>query len=133
MSLIIPNNSKITILNLITNNISSGGDLKLKLFINDIIPSNATVIEDITECSYSGYSPINLTGSNWLTDTTDGTTVTSYEQQTFSLLEGGLVYGYFITSNSGSDLFWIERFSGAPFEVPNGGGTINISLSIGLN
>lgn len=133
MSLIIPNVSSIAILSLIVNKTTSSGDLKLKLFSNDLIPTKVIDMSDITECNYLGYSPINLDGSAWEINNIDGEIVASYGQESFSFLEGGLLYGYFVTDNLGEGVIWVERFTGAPFELPSVGGTINISLNIKLN
>lgn len=45
----------------------------LILFVNDIVPDFDTVLADLTEASFSGYVPVNLSRDQWeVTDVTDG-------------------------------------------------------------
>jgi len=55
-----------------------------------------------------------------------------YDQQTFSFTTGADIYGYYITDTT-PKLLWCERFTGAPFRLPSGGGTIAISPRVTLD
>ena len=140
MSLIVTNDSKVLMLEIVLNKRttdgsppSSSGDRRLKLFVNNLVPSLTTQIEDITECSSMGYEAKTLFGSSWSVETVDGTTSASYGEQTFDIEEEVLIYGYYVTSYDGTQLLWVERFSGAPYTLPVGGGSIGITLNFNLN
>lgn len=105
----------------------------LKLFRND--PgggiTDATVIGDLQECTSSGYTPITLVSSGWTVSQPGGVTTGSAPQQTFVFNTNAVSYGYYVTDTTGG-LLWVERFSGAPFTIPEGGGSITITPKITL-
>jgi hypothetical protein len=73
-------------------------------------------------------------GSSWTTTQVAGTTTAVYSEQTFTFTTAVTVYGYYVTTIGGSpELLWLERFSGAPFILPSGGGQIAISARISLD
>jgi len=140
MSLIATNSSRVLMLKIVLNNAtadgsspSPSGDRKLRLFVNNIVPTSTTVIGDITECSSSGYISKNLVGSSWNVATVGGTTSASYSEQTFDIEEQVSVYGYYVTDNSGTEVLWVERFAEAPYSLPSSGGSIGITLNFTLN
>ena len=102
------------------------------LFSNNITPSDSTVIDDLEEVSGGGYAAITLLSANWTTVQSGGVTSAVYSEQTFALSTNATSYGYYITNETGQ-LLWLERFSGAPFELPDGGGTISITNRLTLS
>jgi hypothetical protein len=110
----------------------------LHLFTNNVTPTDSTVLADLTECTTPGYAPITLTSSNWTVGQSAGVTTASYTEKTFSFSTTGISYGYYVTDatpggGGGPFLLWLERFSGAPFEVPDGGGSISITAKLTLS
>lgn len=105
----------------------------LRLFRNDPNPaiSTATVLGDIAECTSAGYAPITLVSSGWSVSQPGGVTTGSYAQQAFTFGTNAVAYGYYVTDPA-NNLLWIERFSGAPFSIPDGGGSVTISSKITL-
>lgn len=105
----------------------------LHLYSNDVTPSDSTVIGDLTQVSSStGYAPKTLLSANWTTTQSGGVTTAVYSEQTFTFTTDATAYGYYITDES-NNLLWLERFSGAPFDIPDGGGTISITAKLTLS
>jgi hypothetical protein len=105
----------------------------LHLYANDVVPSDSSVIGDLTEVSGStGYTPITLLSNQWTTTQSGGITTAVYSEQTFAFTTDATAYGYYIT-NATNQLLWLERFGGAPFDIPDGGGTISITNKLTLN
>lgn len=105
----------------------------LKLFANDPVGgvTNSTVVGNLIECTSAGYAAITLVSSGWTVAQPGGVTTGSYAQQTFTFNTNAVSYGYYVTDTTGN-LLWVERFSGAPFSIPDGGGTIAITSKITL-
>lgn len=105
----------------------------LHLYANDVTPSDSTVISDLTEVSTAnGYRAITLLSNNWTTTQVGGVTTAIYSEQTFAFATDATAYGYYIT-NENNDLLWLERFTGAPYDIPDGGGTISITNKLVLS
>jgi hypothetical protein len=141
MSLLVTNDSKILMLKIILNKVASDGgapnstgNRRLKLFVNNLVPTSTTLINNLTECSSLGYEMKTLSGQGWnvILDT-EGATSASYSEQTFDVQEQVSIYGYYVTNYDGTELLWVERFSGAPYTLPVGGGSIGINLNFTLS
>lgn len=142
MSLLVPDIGEILMLQYLCNMISTDGTAApangqrlLRLFTNNLTPAESTTLATVTEAlGASGYLPVTLVGSSWTTTQTAGTTTAVYSEQTFTFTTAVTVYGYYVTTIYGSPaLLWLERFSGAPFILPAGGGQIAISPRISLD
>ena len=142
MSLLVPDIGEILMLQYLTNMLSTdgsagpaGGGRLLRLFTNNLTPAEGTTQSTITEAvGATGYTPVTLVGSSWTTTQVAGTTTAVYSEQTFTFTTAVTVYGYYVTTIGGSpELLWLERFSGAPFILPTGGGQIAISPRISLD
>jgi len=137
MTIVCPNGGEILLLQYILNFGATNGDKVLHLYGSDVTPSDTTTIGggagQLAESSEAGYSAITLTG-NWTTaQTGGGITSGTYATQEFTFSTNANVYGYYVTSLAAStDLLWCERFTGAPFALPTGGGTIQITPQIEL-
>ena len=133
MAGILVNEGEIEFLKRIVNK-STPTDLVLRLFINNVTPSETDTCSTYTECNITGYSAITLTGSNWtVTTDTDGKGKASYAEQTFSFSAGGIVYGYYVTNSDKTILFIAEAFSDGPYYIPPGGREIRITPAIKLD
>ena len=90
----------------------------LHLYSNNLTPSDSTQIGNLTEvATLTGYDAITLLSANWTTGQTGGVTTAVYSEQTFAFATDATAYGYYVTDES-DQLLWLERFSGAPFEIP---------------
>lgn len=132
MALVCPDRfGEILLLQYIVGLVEAGNPV-LHLYSNDVTPSDSTVIADITEATSVGYAPITLVSSNWTTTQVAGVTTAVYSEQTFSFSTDAVCYGYYVTNTSGA-LLWLERFSGAPFDLPDGGGSVSITTKLTLS
>ena len=131
--LVVPNVGEVELLKYILG-MSEPDAPVIHLYTNEITPSNTTVKGDLTECSTTGYVPITLVSASWGVSTADQVTTASYAEQTFTFGTNVSVWGYYVTDQSGTPkLLWAEKFSGAPFTIPDGGGTISITPKVTLN
>jgi len=133
MSLVVPDEGEVKLLEYIVNK-TAPSDLVLHLYVDDVDLS----LEDFNAGSFSestaaGYSAETLSGSNWSIATTAGVTAAVYNTSVaFSFTESDSVYGYYVT-NSSNEILWAERFPGAPFNLPSGGGEISVRPQLQLN
>jgi hypothetical protein len=150
MALIVPNDSEILLLQYIVNSTNtdgtaptatvatySSGNRVLHLFTNNLTPAETTTIGAVTEATASGYASITLLGTAWSIGTDGGgVTTASYSEVTFTFTTAVTCYGYYITTSAsysgGVKLLWLERFTGAPFQLPSGGGQIAITPKVSL-
>jgi hypothetical protein len=107
-------------------------NVKLHLYNNNHTPAQSDVLSMYTESTAAGYSAFSLPGSSWTFATSAGTSSAAYAQQTFTFSTSDSLYGYYITDAGSSNLIFVEGFVGAPFAVPVGGGTIDVTPKINL-
>lgn len=132
MTLIAPaQKGEILMLQYIVGLVDAGNPV-LHLFGNNVTPTNSTVIGDLTQCTSAGYAPVTLISASWTTTQSAGVTTAVYSEQTFSFATNAQAYGYYVTDTSGN-LLWLELFNGAPFSLPDGGGSISITTKMTLN
>lgn len=119
MSLLIPNDAQVYILNLLMNQ-----NLKLKLYGNNVTPAVTDTVASYTEVTGGGYVEVTLTFANWVV--TDGppavAVYNAFQDFDFTGVPSGpgTVYGYIITNNAEDLLLWAERFPTVPLEPING-------------
>ena len=133
MALVCPDNKgEILLLQYIVGMVVADNPV-LHLYANDITPSDSSVIGDLTEVAgATGYAAITLLSANWTTTQAGGITTAVFSEQTFTFTTDATSFGYFVTDET-SQLLWLERFSGAPFDIPDGGGTISITTKLTLS
>lgn len=106
--------------------------LTLRLFTNNVTPSDTDTIATYTEAAGSGYAAVGLTASNWVL-TAGAPSDATYPEITFTFTGAlGNVYGYFITGDTSSDVWWAEAFTGGPFDVQANGDQIKVTPIITL-
>lgn len=139
MALVVPDTSEILMLQYLVNMLATdgaagpaGGHRLLRLYTNNPTIDDSIVYGGLTEATATGYVPITLVGSSWTTTQSVGITTAVYSEQTFTFTTGVTVYGYYVT-NLGTNLLWVEKFSGAPFQLPAGGGEIAITPKVTLD
>jgi len=132
VALLVPNNGEGDMLSFIVNK-SSPENLVLRLFTNDVTPSEADTAATYTEAIGSGYSAITLTGASW-TITEGSPSTASYAEQTFTFTGAlGNVYGYYLTRATSGRIAFAERFSAAPFAIATNGDQIKVTVQITLD
>lgn len=133
MAFIVANDGDAQMLNTILNK-ATPENLTLKLFTNNVTPDKSYTSTSLTEATGSGYAAITLAAASWTVTegTGNGTTATtaSYTQQTFTLTGALTAYGYYMVGATSGKLYFAEVFSGGPYTIPSGGGTIKITPTI---
>ncbi len=84
---------------------------KIKLFKNNVTPSASTVVGDLTEADYAGYTYESLTWGSATQVSAKGTAVA--DDVAFEASSGSqTIYGYWVTKTDNT-LLWVERFATA--------------------
>ena len=105
MALVVPNISETQMLRYILN-IDVPVDLDIRLYTNDITPSESDTAITYTEASGFGYALIQLVPGSW--SITPGNPSVSEHSQVEWTFTGALgnVYGYYVTRRSDNDRDW---------------------------
>jgi hypothetical protein len=117
MPLVVPNAVEVAVLEFFLKTTNS----VLRLYSNDVTPSETSSSASFTEVTGGGYAAKTLTAANW-TITAGDPSFGIYAQQefTFTGVTGGSgeIYGYYVTDASDGSLKWAERFPGSitPYE-----------------
>lgn len=132
MALNVPDVGENLILEMITNK-TAAQNLVVKLFQNNITPSDTDTAATYTEATFTGYAAITLTGASW--GAASGGTITYGSQQTFtsSGTVNNSIYGYYIVQLSSGTLVWSERDGSGPFTISQVGDAIKITPTISAN
>jgi len=131
MPIVVTDEAEILMLQMLLN-VVNNDDQIIHLYTNDVTPVKSTLQSSLDEATEAGYAPITLTGTTWGVTQVAGVTTAEYPPVTFNLSEAATLYGYYVT-NTDDDIMWVERFSGAPFELPGPGGSVAISQTLELN
>lgn len=109
-------------------------NLVLRLYSNNITPSDTDIAGTYTECTFPGYAAITLTGANW--NAAAGGSISYNAQQTFTRSSTGTaenVYGYYVTQTTSGLLVYSERDGSAPFSIANTGDNVKLTPTITAN
>lgn len=105
---------------------------RVHLFGNDHYPSRADELAAYVEISGGGYEPFELAADDWRVRADGALAVATYRGASWKFSGGvGKIYGYYVTSASGS-LLWAERFVPGPFVAANPGDFVSVSLEFDL-
>lgn len=129
MAIVFPNGGRTLSASYTVGKVTTTGDLILKLYSNDYTPtvdSDNTFFTEVT--TGNGYAPKILTGATW--SIADG--VATYPQQTWTFTGSvGNVYGYYVTTSSGTVVF-AEKFVSGPFNIASNGDVIRVTISFSI-
>lgn len=105
----------------------------LKLFQNNITPSDTDTAATYTEATFTGYAGLALTGATW--GAAAGGIITYSAQQTFTStgVVSNSIYGYYVVQTTSGILMWSERDASAPFVVSNVGDAVKLTPTISAN
>jgi hypothetical protein len=109
-------------------------NLVLRLYSNNVTPSDTDVTGTYTEATFPGYAAITLAGASW--NAAAAGSIAYSAQQTFTRSSTGAaenIYGYYCTQLASTTLMYSERDASAPFAVTNNGDAIKITPSISAN
>jgi len=131
MALNFPDVGENLALEMITNK-TAPQNLVLKLYKNNITPSDTDTAATYTEADFTGYSAITLTGASW--GAASGGTI-AYAQQTFTCsgVSSNSIYGYFVIQTTSTVLLYSERDASAPFTVAVSGDAVKVTPTISAN
>lgn len=132
MALVMPRSMQASTLSLIL----SEEDLKLRLYQNNVTPSETSAVGDFTEATFTGYSEATLQSANW-TITQGNPTEAVYDAPLPFVSSAGSqnqqIYGYYVVGAVSGDLKWAERFPSLPGPIVNDQDTIAITPRITLD
>lgn len=124
MALKVPTASALTLLAQSQALWNGAGPLKIRLYKNNYTPVNGTVIGDLTQADFNGYTAGGTTLANWTTPTTVSSRAqTQADPVTWTKGVGGTgnsIYGYYVVDGSGN-LLWAERDPAAPIDLNTDG------------
>jgi hypothetical protein len=133
MALNVPDTGENIALEALVNK-TAGQNLVLKLYSNNLTPSDTDVAGTYTEATFTGYAAATLTGASW--NAASAGTITYSAQQTFTRSATGTtenIYGYYVVQSGSGILVYSERDASAPFAVTNNGDAIKITPTISAN
>lgn len=131
MALLVPDVGEVEMLKRILN-FSATGDVRIHLYSNNYTPVEGSTVANFTECSAAGYASQLLTGASWSIATSSGTSEAAYAERTFTFTATQVVYGYYVTNSANTIVLWAELFTGGPFNIPAGGGSVKVTPKIQL-
>jgi len=132
MALNVPDAGENLILEMITNK-TAAQNLVLKLYKNNITPSDTDTAGTYTEATFPGYSAITLTGASW--GTASSGTISYGAQQTFTCTGTSTddIYGYYVVQTTSGTILYSERDASAPIAIRVNGDAIKITPTISAN
>ncbi len=132
MALNFPDSGENLVLEMIVNK-TAPQNLVLRLYKNNITPSDTDTAGTYTEATFPGYAAITLTGASW--NAASGGSIAYGAQQTFTCSGTSTddIYGYYVTQATSGTLLYSERDGAAPFAVRNSGDNIKLTPTIGAN
>ena len=132
MALNVPDVGENLILEMLTNR-TAAQNLSLRLFKNNITPSDTDTAGTFTEATFPGYAAITLTGATW--SAAAAGSIAYSAQQTFTCTGASTddIYGYYITQVTSGLLMWAERDGAAPAAIRVNGDAIKITPAITAN
>jgi len=110
----------------------NGTKLKMHLFQNNFTPTTSSVLANFTECTFAGYAAQDI--SSWGASVVVGHVATmTAAPNTFTRSTTGAaqdVYGYYITNQAGSLLYWAEKDPVGPRVVTNAGDSVTVTAAL---
>ncbi len=114
--------------------LKDGSNQTLRLFVNNVTPSDTDTSATYTEMSTHSYSAKTLTAASWSISQVSGVAEAAYAQQVFSFTAAApvTVYGYIVTDNTDGVLLWAETFDGGKV-IEHAGDEIKITPKFTLS
>jgi hypothetical protein len=105
-------------------------NLSLRLFVNNVTPTDASTPATFTEASGGGYAAKTLTGGSWTGSNVGGIEQVAYALQTWTfsaaLSGNATIYGYYVTNAAGTVLWYADAQT--PF-TPTASGSDQYALT----
>lgn len=92
---------------------------RMHLYQNDVTPDVDTVVGDLTECDFGGYTSLSVAGWSVAITVSDHAKTFANLLQWQHDLAGASndIYGYWIEDANTADLLWVERDPAAPVDI----------------
>ena len=132
MALNFPDTGENLVLEMLVNKTASQ-NLVIKLYKNNITPSDTDTAGTYTEATFPGYAAITLTGASWNAAASGTITYSAQQSFTCSGVSTDDIYGYYIVQLGSGILLYSERDGAAPFAVRNSGDAVKITPSVSAN
>jgi hypothetical protein len=129
MPLNVPDVGENLILGMIVNR-TAPENLVLRLYQNDITPSDTDTAATYTVSSFPGYANITLPGASWNAPSAGSITYSAQQAFTCTGATSQPVYGYYLTQLTSGILVWSERAAAAPFTITNVGDSVRLTPAI---
>ncbi len=96
--------------------------LRFHLFVNNVAPTNATVLADLTEESTGGYAAVDVIAAAWASYSVTASVGTALAPPISwtPVATTWTTYGYYITDVAGTILLPVARFDAAPITTTAG-------------
>lgn len=123
---------------ILSASISGVVNWQLILFVNDYVPTTATVLSDLVEATWPGYSRVTLNRSTWNTPTVSaGCATATYGSAPLVFYVGGvgsgvINYGAAYYDPGSAVLRWVQRFDDADLVPLQAGGQFQLPLQYTL-
>jgi hypothetical protein len=121
-------------LTLVQSDLSTTTKPILHLFKNNVTPSEATVLADLTEATFPGYAAASI---DFTDATISGPVLNVYTLSppgiTFTRAAGAGgedVYGYYVTDHLNAQLLWAQRDPAAPVDLSVVGASYTIVANL---
>lgn len=134
MALVVPNGSEVIMINYILN-IDAPENLSMRLYANNVIPTETSTVATFTEVANGlGYTTggQSLIPGSWSVVSGNPSQAEHTELTWTFTGAAGLVYGYFVTRDTGGELMWAERFTNGPFNITVNGDQIKVTPRLTL-
>ena len=130
MTLLVPNNGEEDAMKYLLN-FSAAENVVLRLYSNNVTPSETDVAATYTETDFAGYAAVTLTGASWVI-TPGAPCSAAYAKQTFTsnTAQSKTLYGYYLTRLTSGRIAWAERFSDAPITITNNLDKVDVTPTI---
>lgn len=134
MALLVPNHGEGDMLSAIVAK-AAAENLLLRLYQSNTTPTELDTATTYTEASFTGYSAITLTATNW-TITEGDPAEASYPLQSFTSSAAQAtqnIYGYYLTRVTSGRIAWAEKFPAGPYPIANLNDKIDVTPKITLD
>jgi len=135
MAIVFSDNGCDEVLKTYLNGIRAGNNLTLRLYTNDVTPTQTSSNATFTEAAGGNYAAATLALNSWTVTPANDPSDATYANQTFTfngnLTGNATIYGYFITDANNTHI-WGERF-GASFTPTNNGDNIIIAPKLAMS
>lgn len=103
--------------------------LYLRLYANNITPTNITSLSDFIEVTGGSYVQKTLSAEDW--DVQGNVATSTIQSWTFNAGIGN-IYGYYLVGQTTGTLYASEKFVSGPFNIVNAGDSVSVTATISI-